>query len=311
MRQCTCVLLATLFFAVFLRPLAAKASRDCGPSLRRIKKIYQQRHKLRAWREILQLVGSCQDLDALKEVRRVLIRWSIALQRLDVTVNKLEMKMRRHREKRDCSIQETNLRWAQKAYQRYLVCRVKGCRVKSDPGFVPLHFCPGFKSMFRRIVVKRRPRRGFRCSRSKGFRAIRVFLRRPRRGRRRINQWRSRIQRQHSLLKSRIQFRYNKAVVDPKQMALLQAMSGSLHTLLKQKDRCIWVVGHTDSDGGYNHNLRLSRARAKSVVRVLAQMGLSRRYFRFSGASSTQPIATNRTSEGKAKNRRVEFIIMK
>ena len=70
------------------------------------------------------------------------------------------------------------------------------------------------------------------------------------------------------------------------------------------------VVGHTDSDGSAEYNVGLSERRAASVVAYLVQeqqLDISR--LSAEGKGETMPIADNATRDGKAKNRRIEFII--
>lgn len=69
------------------------------------------------------------------------------------------------------------------------------------------------------------------------------------------------------------------------------------------------IVGHTDSDGGEVANQALSEARANQVVAYLAQNGVELSRLSAEGKGETAPIATNDTSEGKAQNRRIEFLV--
>ncbi|MCP3988222.1 MAG: OmpA family protein [Actinomycetia bacterium] len=68
------------------------------------------------------------------------------------------------------------------------------------------------------------------------------------------------------------------------------------------------VEGHTDSSGPDAYNMALSEARAASVVAYLEAAGISPDRLQAIGAGETDPIAPNDTDEGKALNRRVEFI---
>jgi len=69
------------------------------------------------------------------------------------------------------------------------------------------------------------------------------------------------------------------------------------------------VVGHTDSTGGFDHNLRLSQRRAQAVVGALVgDHGIDAARLTAAGAGMTSPVATNRTDEGRARNRRVEIV---
>ena len=69
------------------------------------------------------------------------------------------------------------------------------------------------------------------------------------------------------------------------------------------------VVGHTDSDGSAEYNLDLSRQRAGSVARYLTSQQLDPNRFSVDGRGKSQPIASNATPSGKARNRRVEITI--
>ena len=70
------------------------------------------------------------------------------------------------------------------------------------------------------------------------------------------------------------------------------------------------VVGHTDSTGSEPHNLDLSKRRAASVIRALAQADVDSSRFTSRGAGASEPVASNDTNEGRAKNRRVELVRM-
>lgn len=73
--------------------------------------------------------------------------------------------------------------------------------------------------------------------------------------------------------------------------------------------RRVSVEGHTDSVGTVSYNQRLSEERAHSVAQALGEQGVPRRIIRVRGYGESQPIATNRTTDGRARNRRVEVII--
>ncbi|MEJ2438009.1 MAG: DUF4892 domain-containing protein [Sulfurovaceae bacterium] len=71
----------------------------------------------------------------------------------------------------------------------------------------------------------------------------------------------------------------------------------------------LYVVGHTDNTGTFEHNQNLSRERAESVVKFLIQKEhIDAKRLKGYGVGPLAPIATNDTEEGKAKNRRVELI---
>jgi outer membrane protein OmpA-like peptidoglycan-associated protein len=68
------------------------------------------------------------------------------------------------------------------------------------------------------------------------------------------------------------------------------------------------VEGHTDSDGEDAFNQTLSEERAKTVVDKLVSLGISADRLGFKGWGETKPVTSNGTAEGKAENRRVEFV---
>ena len=69
------------------------------------------------------------------------------------------------------------------------------------------------------------------------------------------------------------------------------------------------VVGHTDNQGAYEYNQRLSEDRAKSVSWFLAEQGIAASRLNTVGRSYSEPVATNDTAQGRAANRRVEISI--
>ncbi len=70
------------------------------------------------------------------------------------------------------------------------------------------------------------------------------------------------------------------------------------------------ISGHTDNVGGDDYNKKLSEKRAKSVVEYISKKGISEERLQFKGYGKEKPIATNKTKEGRALNRRVEFEII-
>jgi NitT/TauT family transport system substrate-binding protein len=70
------------------------------------------------------------------------------------------------------------------------------------------------------------------------------------------------------------------------------------------------IAGNTDSVGGYDANVRLSRARADAVVRYLVSRGFDRNKFEVVGYGPDRPVASNDTDAGRAKNRRTDFEVI-
>ena len=79
--------------------------------------------------------------------------------------------------------------------------------------------------------------------------------------------------------------------------------------LQQYPDSTIQVVGHTDSTGSAAYNQDLSQRRAVAVATVLRENGVPGGRIAAYGRGEDQPIASNLTPEGRAKNRRVEIII--
>lgn len=68
------------------------------------------------------------------------------------------------------------------------------------------------------------------------------------------------------------------------------------------------VEGHTDADGGDDTNMTLSKARGETVMNKLIEMGIASNRLKSDGFGESKPIDNNSTPEGKANNRRVEFV---
>jgi outer membrane protein OmpA-like peptidoglycan-associated protein len=69
------------------------------------------------------------------------------------------------------------------------------------------------------------------------------------------------------------------------------------------------VEGHSDNSGGHNHNLRLSKQRAESVVQALIKRGVAADRLRAEGYGPDRPLVPNDSDENRAKNRRVQLRI--
>ena len=107
-------------------------------------------------------------------------------------------------------------------------------------------------------------------------------------------------------IKERIQFATGSATLLPASMPVLN----DIVTVLKDAPAIkLRIEGHTDSDGNDEFNLKLSQDRAESVLAYLTSRGVDASRLVAQGFGETTPIDTNRTTTGKANNRRVEFHI--
>ncbi|MCU4155601.1 OmpA family protein [Carboxylicivirga sp. A043] len=102
-----------------------------------------------------------------------------------------------------------------------------------------------------------------------------------------------------------IRFDSNKATLKPESMGPINKIC---QLMQKQPDLKFSVEGHTDSDGDDNKNQSLSEQRAKVVMQQLVAMGISVDRLSSKGFGESQPLDNNTTPEGKANNRRVEFV---
>ena len=108
------------------------------------------------------------------------------------------------------------------------------------------------------------------------------------------------------LSKGKIRFEQGRAALDPDSTALLDRL---IEIALRCPAANIEVAGHTDGDGEDGFNQALSEKRAQAVVDYLVKAGLPPSRFAAVGYGSTQPIAGNDSDEGKAQNRRIEFLV--
>jgi len=106
--------------------------------------------------------------------------------------------------------------------------------------------------------------------------------------------------------KGKIRFESGRAVVDLDSAGLLDRL---VETALRCPNANIEVGGHTDADGEDATNQALSEKRAQAVVDYLVKAGLPANRFTAVGYGSTQPLGSNETDEGKAQNRRIEFLV--
>ena len=106
---------------------------------------------------------------------------------------------------------------------------------------------------------------------------------------------------------SNIHFVADQSIVLPGEFERLDAVAKALKTV---GDRTIKVVGHTADIGKPEGQYQLSIERAIVIIDEMVKRGIPAERFIFEGRGGSEPVATNETGEGRAANRRVEFIIL-
>jgi OOP family OmpA-OmpF porin len=104
-----------------------------------------------------------------------------------------------------------------------------------------------------------------------------------------------------------IEFESGQATLTDSGKAILDQMSVAL---LRLKDKKVEVIGHTDNAGSRAGNLSLSQARAEAVKQYVAGRGVKPELIAVSGEGPDRPVADNRSAEGRARNRRIEFKVI-
>lgn len=102
-------------------------------------------------------------------------------------------------------------------------------------------------------------------------------------------------------------FDFDKSVIKPAGKAKLDDLVGKVKGINLE---VIIAVGHTDSVGSDAYNQKLSVRRAESVKAYLVSKGIEKNRIYTEGKGEKQPVADNKTKEGRAKNRRVEIEVV-
>jgi len=102
-------------------------------------------------------------------------------------------------------------------------------------------------------------------------------------------------------------FDFDKSVLKPEGRAKLDDLVGKIKGINLE---VIIAVGHTDAVGTDAYNQRLSVRRAESVKAYLVSKGIEKNRVYTEGKGEKQPVADNKTAEGRAKNRRVEIEVV-
>ena len=108
-------------------------------------------------------------------------------------------------------------------------------------------------------------------------------------------------------LKQVVYFQTGKAVIERQSYEMLKEVADALKNAPSVKK--VIIEGHSDNVGGRNLNISLSQKRAEAVREFLVDEGVSSSKLEAKGYGPDKPIASNKTNAGKAKNRRVEFIL--
>jgi outer membrane protein OmpA-like peptidoglycan-associated protein len=108
---------------------------------------------------------------------------------------------------------------------------------------------------------------------------------------------------------SNIEFGFNNANLQGEKTYTI--LNKIVNVLKKYEKYSIIVEGHTDSTGDEDYNITLSKDRAESVGKYLIDNGINSDRLSYEGYGSKYPVDTNETKEGRARNRRVEFILIK
>jgi OOP family OmpA-OmpF porin len=108
------------------------------------------------------------------------------------------------------------------------------------------------------------------------------------------------------LAKGRILFETGSANLSKESLALLDHL---IEVVRRCREASIEVAGHTDSQGTPELNLDLSQRRAEAVTSYIGESGVDTTRMTSAGYGETKPVASNDTPEGRAQNRRIEFVV--
>ena len=106
--------------------------------------------------------------------------------------------------------------------------------------------------------------------------------------------------------KGKVRFESGSATINPDSAGLLDRLA---ETALRCPTASVEIAGHTDNQGDDATNQALSEKRAQAVVDFFVRAGLPADRFKAVGYGSTQPVADNATEQGRAKNRRIDFLV--
>ncbi len=107
---------------------------------------------------------------------------------------------------------------------------------------------------------------------------------------------------------SKVYFKHGKSDLTKRDEAIL--IDGALKIMKKHRNLVVLVEGHTSSKYAFKEALKLSKARAKTVRDFLIKHGIAAGRLKIRGYGYTRPINSNRTEQGRARNERVDFLIL-
>ena len=102
-------------------------------------------------------------------------------------------------------------------------------------------------------------------------------------------------------------FDFNQAIPRPEAMQIIETVAANMRRDVP--DASLTLLGHTDGIGSDEYNVALSQRRASTVLAELVRRDVNPNQLNTVAIGKAQPIATNSTDEGRALNRRVEFLI--
>jgi outer membrane protein OmpA-like peptidoglycan-associated protein len=114
---------------------------------------------------------------------------------------------------------------------------------------------------------------------------------------------------QDTIVVDPIFFKTDKAEILPESIPVVQSVADIMNS--HPEFARVSIEGHTDNQGRKHANMKLSKKRAEAVMSWLASHGVAMHRLEAHGYGPTRPIADNDTEEGRAKNRRVQFVIVK
>ena len=121
-----------------------------------------------------------------------------------------------------------------------------------------------------------------------------------------VQSWKSALDREGHVAIEGLFFDVDSATIKPESRPVVAKIAELLQS---EPNLRLFIVGHTDNTGEAQHNIALSTRRAEAVVDALAtQHSTDRKRLKPLGVGPVAPVASNRTEEGRARNRRVEIV---